>query len=553
VTRVPLRAGGAASHDAEPLLPRPELLSRLRAQSERARNWWALGGSLLLVLLLRAPYLSAPLGRDEGGLAYIAQHWLDGHGSLYGAYWVDRPPLLIVSFRLAVVDGERGVRLLGALAAVALVIVITLLARAVAGPRAGRIAGVLAALLAGSVAIGAIFSPGELLAVVPSTLSVLCLILAHRSRRARYVLAAGALAVAAALIKQSFLDAGVAGVAFLAVSAVLDRDVRLRWPLAYAAGAAVPLGALILWLAAEGRSVGGFIYTLFGFRIELLHTLAGSDTPLHVRLANLQEPAWESGLLLVLAGAAVGLRHLRGDRVLVVTFGAWLAAATVGVLGGGSYFAHYLIGLVPVGCVAASVAIARARSPLRVAVLGAVLVVALLSAREGAVYMSHNSLRHAEVAVADYVRDHARPGDTSYVMYARPNVVYYAGLRHPYPYLWSLMVRAKPGAHEQLLRLLESAQRPTWLVQWHDEDRWELDPDGRVDRLLARGYRLAAIVCRRPIFVRNDRPARPRLSLGACPGRARAPAADPIPATRRRVIRSTPPAGRRSATHPPSS
>ena len=142
------------------------------------------------------PYLSTPLGRDEGGLAYMAQHWGSGHGSLYGAYWVDRRRSCSLLFKLAVLGGQGGVRALGALAAVALVIGVTLLARAVEGPRAGWIAGLLAALLSGSVSIGSIFTPGELLAVVPSTFSVLCLVLAHRSRDARFVFAAGLLAVA---------------------------------------------------------------------------------------------------------------------------------------------------------------------------------------------------------------------------------------------------------------------------------------------------------------------------------------------------------------------
>ena len=82
------------------------------------------------------------------------------------------------------------------------------------------------------------------------------------------------------------------------------------------------------------------------------------------------------------------------------------------------------------------------------------------------------------------------------------------------------MVRAKPGAREELQRHLGSSRRPTWLVQWQDDDEWELDPDGQMDRLLARGYRLAAIVCGHPIFLRNDR-RRPPLSLGTCPGETR--------------------------------
>jgi hypothetical protein len=488
---------------------------RFGALSERLRTRWALAGCLLLVLALRAPYLSTPLGRDEGGIAYVASHWSVGHGALYGAYWLDRPPLLVGLFRLAGLGGDHGVRALGALAAIVLVVAIALLGRAVAGPRAGRLAGLLAAFLAGSVSIGAVYTPGELLAAVPSTLSVLCLVLAHRSRRARFVVAAGALAVGAALIKQSFLDAGVAGVAFVAISAGLDRDVRLRWPLAYAAGAAIPLAVLLVWLAATGLTIGGFVYTLFGFRLDLLHTLAASNLPIHVRLAHLEAPAWSSGLVLVLAGAALGLWHLRRDRVLAVTFGAWLAAATVGVLGGGSYFSHYLIELVPVSCVAAAAVIAGARPPVRLLVLGAFAAVAFGAAYNGAGSAAH--IHRREMAVGHYIRDHARPGDTDYVMYARANVVYYAGLRQPYPYLWSLMVPVRPGAIAQLRRLLGSAQRPTWLVPWQLANLWQLDPGGTTERLLLRGYRLTAIVCGFPIYMRNDRPAPRRVTVSACP------------------------------------
>ena len=398
-----------------------------------------------------------------------------------------------------------------------LVVGIALLGQAVAGPRAGRIAALLAAFLAGSVSMRAVYTPGELLAAVPSTLSVLCLVHAHRSRQAGFVVAAGALAVGAALIKQSFLDAGVAGVAFVAVSAAIDRDVRLRWPLAYAAGAAVPLAVLLVWLAAAGLTVGAFVYTLFGFRLDLLHTLAATNLPLHVRLAHLQEPAWTSALVLALAGALLGLWHLRRDRVLAVTFGAWLAAATVGVLGGGSYFPHYLIELVPVSCVAAATVIASARAPIRLVVLGAFAAIALNAAYDGAASAAHRTPHRRELAVGHYIRDHARPGDTTYVMYARANVVYYAGLRQPYPYLWSLMVRVRPGARAQLQRLLGSTWRPTWLVPWQDANRWQLDRGGTTERLLRRGYRLTAIVCGFPIYLRRDRPAPARVTVGACP------------------------------------
>jgi hypothetical protein len=101
-------------------------------------------------------------------------------------------------------------------------------------------------------------------------------------------------------------------------------------------------------------------------------------------------------------------------------------------------------------------------------------------------------------------------------MYARPNVVYYAGLPQPYPYLWSLMVRVRPGARPELERLLSSTRRPTWLVMWQTPGSWELDPDGKLDRALASGYRLAAVICRYPVFVRSDRAAPLAITLNPC-------------------------------------
>ena len=59
------------------------------------------------------------------------------------------------------------------------------------------------------------FSNAELLAAAPACASVACLVAAHRRGQARWLVGAGLLAVSAALIKQSFLDAGFAGAIFL--------------------------------------------------------------------------------------------------------------------------------------------------------------------------------------------------------------------------------------------------------------------------------------------------------------------------------------------------
>jgi hypothetical protein len=475
-----------------------------RARVAGARTRLGLGACLLLAFALRAPFLGTTLGKDEGGVAFIARHWGSGHGSLYGSYWLDRPPLLIALYKLAVLGGDVGVRLLGAAAALAIVAGVALLARAVAGERAGLIAGLLAALLSASAALTTVYTPGELIAAVPATFSVLCLVLAHRSRRTGLVFAAGLLAIAAVMVKQSFLDAGFAGLIFLIASGLADRGVRARWWLAYSAGVAIPVAALLLWQVAAQLPDGGFVYALIGFRIDGLHTLAHSNIPLHVRFKSLQGPVITSRLWLVGALAVLGLTRLRGDRVVTATISAWLIGAAMGVLGGGSYWPHYLIQLLPVCCVAAAAGIVRSRAVTQVVVVAAVAVAALVGDIEGITFQADHPQHTRAVDVGHFVRDHARPGDTQYVMYAQANAGYYSGLPSPYPYAWSLMVRAKPGAIPQLRRLLASPQRPTWLVEFQDIDHWNLDPGGRTQRLIARHYWLAAVVRGQPIYLRND-------------------------------------------------
>ena len=51
------------------------------------------------VALSRLLFLARPATPDEGGFLMVASQWHVGGTSLYGDYWVDRPPLLIGIFR----------------------------------------------------------------------------------------------------------------------------------------------------------------------------------------------------------------------------------------------------------------------------------------------------------------------------------------------------------------------------------------------------------------------------------------------------------------------
>jgi 4-amino-4-deoxy-L-arabinose transferase-like glycosyltransferase len=488
--------------------PTPRPASVAAADGERRRTWLVLGAALVLCLGLRLPYMNFPLGIDEGGVAFIAKAWgTGGHGSLYGAYWLDRPPFLVALYKLAVPGGQVGIRVLGAVAALALVAGTTLIARAVAGHHAARVAALLSAGLASSIALTAVFSNAELLAAAPACASVACLVAAHRRGRTRWLVGAGLLAVSAALIKQSFLDAGFAGAIFLIATSIRDRRPRLRWAGAYAAGALIPLVPVAIWLWAAHVSPGSLVYAVLGFRVDALHALAASSLPLHVRVRSLLRPGELSGLFVVLVLALGGLWTLRRDRVLVVTLFAWLAAGVFGVLGGGSYWPHYLIQLIAPASLLAGALLGGLRLPVRAAAVAALIAVAVIGTIGAAPVVRAARARSGVVAVAHYVRAHARPGDTQYVMYAKANANYYTGLQSPYPYAWSLIVRAHPDAIPRLVHLLESPRRPTWVIGWQRPNAWQLDPHHDVARALHAHYRLVAHRRGQPIYHRISSPA----------------------------------------------
>jgi hypothetical protein len=523
---------------------------RAAADDRRGRTPFAVavGVAALLAVALRAPFFGTPLGLDEGGLAFVAEHWMRHGTSVYGDQWLDRPPLLVLVVGVAVAaGGAAGMRALGALAAVALVAVVAALARAVGGDRAGRHAAVAAAILASSIALQAVYTPAELLAAVPATVSVLCLVTALRTGRLETLVAAGALATGAALVKQSFLDAGFAGVVFLAACAVSRHtSFRRAWIVAWVAGAVLPLVGVLAASAAgyvDGRALP---YALVGFRIAALRTLAGTGPPLLDRFVHLAVPAIASGLAIAIALVPLALRRLRHEAVIAATLAAWLGAGVAGVAGGGTYWAHYLIEIVPAAAVLYGVAVAGAPAAVRVAVPAVAVVLACGAALAATAYVARDQPHGPERAVGSYIRVHARPRDTQFVLYARANVLFYGGLPTPFPYDWSLMDRVQPGARGALYALLASSRRPTWLVPWQNDDAWRLDSGDRVDVLLRRNYRPVATVDGHVILHRDE------------------PSAMHVPATGQEPFRDTrhagpgcprpcsPPSRRRSSTASPA-
>ena len=73
----------------------------------------------LLTLLLRVPGMTRAIRPDEAGFLLVARSWDPSADSVFGRYFVDRPPILIAFFRLGdALGGILTIRVLGALACV---------------------------------------------------------------------------------------------------------------------------------------------------------------------------------------------------------------------------------------------------------------------------------------------------------------------------------------------------------------------------------------------------------------------------------------------------
>lgn len=229
----------------------------------RAVHSW-LTWCVLVAVAVRLPTLDSPVGSDEGGLLLVGESWGQGGASLYGAYWVDRPPLLVAVHELAArTGGAVSLRVIGCLAAVATVVAAWLAGRAVAGQVGARWSAVVATAGVSAPGIGWPHVSSELLAVpcVIGAVGVMVHALDEHHARQGLLLAtfAGVLAACAPLLKQNLIG-GCLAIGALLVVALLRRHITVRRALALAlaalTGAAATVTTVVVWSALRGTYPG---------------------------------------------------------------------------------------------------------------------------------------------------------------------------------------------------------------------------------------------------------------------------------------------------------
>ncbi len=457
---------------------------------------WTIAVAAAAAFLLRLPGLTRPIRADEAGLALVARAWDPMPDSLYGAYFVDRPPLLIALFKVSdAIAGPLFIRLVGAAACAALVLAAAAVARLVADEHAARWTAVATAALSTNVLIDAVAVKGELLGLPVLMASLGLSLVAVRDRSWRLAFAAGLLAGLALGFKQNLAG----GVVFAAVLLIgswrarrLTRSELVKLSGAAAAGAAVPVLAIVGWALAAGVRVHTLWYAVYGFRFDASSVLAGDGDPAPtIRLGVLVLAAVGAGMLLIIGGFLAHIRtEWRDDAPLTAAIAAMLAVDLLGLALGGSFWRSYLFPLLPGTALCAALLARRAtrRGTAMRAVISAAAASTVLCLVGWVLYNASGLQEYDEHDTGVALREVAAPSDTLVVYGGRADLQLESGLSSPYAYLWSLPMRTLDPDLAELDALVTGPHPPTWIVEWVEFGQWDEEHGGQLALLVQDGY-----------------------------------------------------------------
>lgn len=466
----------------------------------------------VLTGLMRLPGLLWPIRPDEAGFTLVARAWDPQPDSMFGDYWVDRPPLVIAVVKAAdAVGGPYFLRVVTALACVWLVVAAGQTARLIAGDRAATWSAVATAALTSSALIDPVVAKGEILGIPLVVTSFGLALLALRRESPALAAAAGLVATCALGLKQNMVGGLVfGGVLLLAawLSGQISRTTFRQLARAAAAGAAMPVLATVVWAVWSGVRLDAVWYAVFGFRGDAFAVIAsGPAGAPHARAWEMVGIVLVSGLAWVLAGFVVRLGAAwRVDRTVTAATLAVILVDAAGLVLGGSYWRPYLFLLVPGAALCVALFAGRdsregqtMRTGVSVAVFScaASWVVLVLATTGGSVVPS-------EYYTGEAVGAAARPTDTMLVYGGRADIQYASGLTSPYPYLWSLPMRTRDLELAELRTVLAGKDAPTWIVEWVDFHAWETPGADAVERIVRARYVVHGKGCDdRPIYLRR--------------------------------------------------
>jgi 4-amino-4-deoxy-L-arabinose transferase-like glycosyltransferase len=469
----------------------------------------ALAGTGALAALARAPFVGAGLGPDEGGYAYVAREWARGV-RLYEGIWIDRPQGLLSVYRgvVTIADHPWAFRVTALLVGVAITLLVGAIAWMLRGPLTGVAAAAIYAIVGTGPRLEGFTLNGELLAALPAAAAVACAVAWwRRGGGGGWLVAAGLFGGTAITMKQGGFD-GLVAAAALASAVPPSWRARARSILLVAAGAFVPIGAILL----HGLSVGFKTYwnDIVAFRASSQFHDGTRSYFFNVSFPYAKHDVLALAVVALIGVVAVARR--RTERVVVL---AWLAAGIAAFNIGGLFWPHYYVQLVPVLAVLAGIGATSFRSrPLLVVLCCAAVApvaVSLVRIAAGAERIRYEKSYNQDREVAAFVRANSRPSDTIYALDSRADLYYLADRRTTFPYLWHHSPLLTPTGLALLRLHLTGPERPRIVVVYRDPTHF--DRTGVTSLALRRGYRLVwkprsgiRVYVRRPVRFGTVRP-----------------------------------------------
>jgi hypothetical protein len=300
--------------------------------------------------------------------------------------------------------------------------------------------------------------------------------------------AAGVLGACAVLVKQNFVDVFVFGVVLL-----VARRSRLGQLGALVAGGLDGLVAGCGLAAIRGTSPAGLWDALVVFRLRADGLIGSSaDDATSDRFGNVLLALLASGAAFVIVAFAVlAVRRLAvlrlGDPLVLATL-ALLAWELFGVVAGGSYWLHYLVGLIP-GLVLAVALLELEPGRFRRAARGLTSYAVIAAVVSTIAWQVDAPADSSSDRVSRWLAGQVRDGDTGVVLFGNPHMLWNAGLTSPYEELWSLPVRVRDPQLTELTAILRGPDAPTWVIAWDDMQAWGIE-SAAAHQLVLQRYRL---------------------------------------------------------------
>ena len=504
-------------------------MTQLSEERARRGRTWILIAALVAFAVLRAPFLSLPLDRDEGGYAYIAWRMLEGEAP-YRDVFDQKPPGIYVAYIGAFALFGRSAGALHVFmhlwSAGTAVLLFFWLRRLLSGDLAAAFGVLVFSVASVDPALGANSANTEIFMLLPMVASLLCLERGIADRGARWWLGCGALAAGACCFKQVAATHALFVVLVAAASVPPGAAAeRLREALRrcgwIAVGALGLLAPVVAALAAAGAWESFLDATL-------LHNLAYSQGKSAAEgLASLRyaldEQAPSFSVLWLLGLGALLWPRLAGRRAWGILVG-WLVASLAGVAVGLYFRPHYFIQALPALAGLCGVALAAAarrllaRSGPRlawggIAALVALVIVPPVVANRGTLFAGSpeaisrriyglNPFPEA-VQIARYVARTSEPDESVYVVGSEAQIFFYAERPSAtrYIYFYPLTGRYPDAAERQREAIREvEASRPRYVV-WVNVPTSLLSAEGSdpyifeaTNALLRREYGLEFVV-----------------------------------------------------------